>query len=170
MSASLYISRKNYSLRGGMGSAGRGIRQRAVPTLTVTEYSGLGSLWQKSRGRCGGFAYRCLRPRTRPIVVETRSYLIQYCIVSTPRSGCDAAAHQLSGLLPKAARSLQNGVQKSIVLLSTLENDPIENSGRGGPDRGRAAPPLTRNEYSKPGRLKNGVRKQTWFLLAEISN
>ena len=109
MSASLYISRKKYSLRGGMGSAGRGIRQRAVPTLTVTEYSGLGSLWQKSRGRCGGFAYRCLRPRTRPIVVETRSYLVQYCIVSTPRSGCDAAAHQLSGLLPKAARSLQNG-------------------------------------------------------------
>ena len=105
----LLLSRKNYSVRGGMGSAGRGNRRRAVPTLTVMEYSGLGSLWQKSRGRCGGFDYRGLRPRTRLIVVETRSYLVQYCIVSTPRSGCDAGAHPLSGLLPKAARSLPNG-------------------------------------------------------------
>jgi hypothetical protein len=44
MSASFFLSRKNYSVRGGMGSAGRFGRRRAIPPLTGGEYSRPGSL------------------------------------------------------------------------------------------------------------------------------
>ena len=45
----------------------------------------------------------CLRLCVRDFVVETRSYFVQYCFVSTPRPERKSAAHVRAGLPPRAA-------------------------------------------------------------------